>query len=83
MAMLQHYWVSQFHRQLDKTLRDCYVCRRNNWKPTHQRQAPLPEDRLSTGENPFASTGVDCFGTFLIPLRLMYLHLFRYKGCPY
>ena len=62
----QQYWIPQFRRKLDKILKTCIVCRRNNWKMIYQRQAPLPKDRVTPGTKPFASTGVDCFGPFLI-----------------
>lgn len=62
----QNYWVPQIRRKVDTILRRCFVCRRNNWKTPHQRQAPLPEERVTPGAAPFSSTGVDCFGPFLV-----------------
>ena len=60
------YWIPKCRRLIDKLLRTCVNCRRNNWISTHQRQADLPEDRVHSGGRPFTHSGVDCFGPFLV-----------------
>ncbi|XP_042243375.1 uncharacterized protein LOC121880285 [Homarus americanus] len=62
----QRYWIPQGRRLLDRIIRRCVVCRRNNWRSRHQRQADLPIDRVTPGNSPFAYTGTDCFGPFII-----------------
>ncbi|KAK8376589.1 hypothetical protein O3P69_009896 [Scylla paramamosain] len=48
-------------------IKSCVVCRRNNWTPNRlQRQASLSKDRVTCMLAPFSSTGVDCFGAFLV-----------------
>ena len=47
-------------------LKKCFVCCRNNWKETFQREVDLPVDRLVCTKAPFAHTGVNCFGPFLV-----------------
>lgn len=69
LAILRRtYWVPQCRRLLDTVIKSCVVCRRNNWTPLCQRQAPLPQDRVTPMAAPFSSTGLDCFGPFLIKL---------------
>ncbi|XP_042228977.1 uncharacterized protein LOC121871003 [Homarus americanus] len=62
----QRYWIPQGRRLLDRIIRRCVVRRRNNWRSRHQRQADLPIDRVTPGKAPFAYTGTDCFGPFII-----------------
>ncbi|XP_042219310.1 uncharacterized protein LOC121864289 [Homarus americanus] len=62
----QRYWIPQGRHLLDRIIRRCVVCRRNNWRSRHQRQADLPIDRVTPGKAPFAYTGTDCFGPFII-----------------
>jgi len=64
-VLRQNYWVPRCRRLLDRILKACVTCRRSNWKGTYQRQASLPQERVTPREAPFTSTGVDCFGPFL------------------
>lgn len=67
MATLRNdFWIPKCRRLVDKIIHNCVVCRRNNWRPTQQRQASLPADRVAPGKAPFATTGMDCFGPFLV-----------------
>ncbi|XP_042239175.1 uncharacterized protein LOC121877477 [Homarus americanus] len=54
------FWIARCRPLLDKIIKECVTCRRNNWKPTKQREAMLP------GERPFTYTGTDCFGPFTV-----------------
>ncbi|XP_042240043.1 uncharacterized protein LOC121878118 [Homarus americanus] len=60
------FWIAHCHPLLDKIIKEFVTCRRNNWKPTRQREAMLPEDRTKPGERPFTYTGTDCFGPFTV-----------------
>ncbi|XP_042221149.1 uncharacterized protein LOC121865697 [Homarus americanus] len=60
------YWIPKCCKMIDLVLRMCEIGRRSNWKPTHQHQADLPEDRVHPEDRPFTCTGVDCFGPFMV-----------------
>ncbi|XP_042232302.1 uncharacterized protein LOC121873053 [Homarus americanus] len=60
------FWIARCRPLLDKIIKECATCRRNNWKPTRQREAMLPEDRTKPGERPFTYKGTDCFGPFTV-----------------
>ncbi|XP_042228058.1 uncharacterized protein LOC121870341 [Homarus americanus] len=62
----QRYWIPRGRRLLDRIIRRCVVCRRNNWRSTPQGQVDLSIDRVTPGKAPFAYTGKDCFGPFII-----------------
>ncbi|XP_071085478.1 uncharacterized protein [Haliotis cracherodii] len=62
----QRFWVISARRTIRKVLKDCVKCKRLQGKRSHQKMANLPEDRVTPGKPPFAHTGVDCFGPFLI-----------------
>ncbi|XP_042213635.1 uncharacterized protein LOC121865920 [Homarus americanus] len=65
-ALRKTYWIPKCRKLIDRVLRTCVICRRSNWKPTHQRRADLPEDWVHPEDRPFIRTGVDCFGPFMV-----------------
>ncbi|XP_042214951.1 uncharacterized protein LOC121861369 [Homarus americanus] len=60
------FWIARCRPLLDKIIKECVTCRRNNWKPTRQMEAMLPDDRTKPRERPFTYTGTDCFGPFTV-----------------
>ena len=46
--------------------KECQICRVIMARPSEQRMADLPSDRLTPDLPPFSSTGVDAFGPFYV-----------------
>ena len=65
-CLRRNYWIIKGRRLMYKITTHCVVCRRNNFTPKDQRQAELPEDRVTPGNPPFCYTGTDCFGPFIV-----------------
>ena len=65
-AIRQKYWIVKV--ALQKYWNECVACRRRNQPPGKQIMAPLPEARVTPGEPPFSSVGIDYFG----PLKVKY-----------
>ncbi|XP_042231222.1 uncharacterized protein LOC121872501 [Homarus americanus] len=47
------YWIPKCCKLFDRKLQTCGTCLRSNWRPTHQRQADLPEDQVRPGGRSF------------------------------
>ena len=62
----ERYWPLQARRNVRKVLASCFLCRKVRSRPLTQRMADLPTSRLQTYSPPFTSTGVDCFGHFMV-----------------
>ena len=62
----QKFWLLGGRSSVRRILRDCFHCRRANAPPCQQKMADLPSHRITPGEPPFAFTGVDFFGPFLV-----------------
>ena len=60
------YWIPACRGVFRKILSNCLYCKRVNLKPKEQMMANLPKERLLIYYKPFASTGVDYFGPFLV-----------------
>ena len=56
------FWIPRPRAVIDQIIKNCIVCRRNNFRPLRQREADLPKDRVEPGGRPFRSTGLDVFG---------------------
>jgi hypothetical protein len=61
-----------------RILKRCVVCRRRYSKPLQQKMSELPEDRVTAGNPPFTTVGVDYFGPFEVKQGRSYVK--RY-GC--
>ena len=59
------YWIVGARTSVRRVLRDCVKCKRRAARPSHQRMADLPQDRVTPGEPPFSHVRVDCFGPFI------------------
>lgn len=62
----EHYWVIGARTLMKKVIRNCFVCKRFRNPLMQQRMAELPRDRVTADQPPFYSTGVDCFGPFMV-----------------
>ena len=65
----KRYWILNAKVALRRVVRECVVCKRRDAKPENQIMAELPFARLQTNEAPFAQTGVDYFGPFMVRQR--------------
>ncbi len=64
-ALRETFWVPKGRKIIDRGVKRCVIYRKCNWKPTEQRQADLPPDRLRP-RRPFLGTGTDYFGPFTV-----------------
>ena len=62
----QKFWLPKARSRIRLLLHKCIVCKILFATPKNQRMADLPPDRLAAHTRPFANTGVDCFGPFLV-----------------
>jgi hypothetical protein len=60
------YWVLGARNMIKNELQHCFLCKRLRSLPLCQRMSALPQDRVTSGKPPFYSTGVDCFGPFMV-----------------
>ena len=60
------YWILRGREAVRRFQRNCAECRRWKAKPTVPRMADLPVARLRLFKPVFHSTGVDCFGPFVV-----------------
>ena len=67
-AIRQKYWIIKGPSTVKRIINDCKACRRRNHPAGGQIMAPLPTARVTPGETPFSSVGVDYFG----PLKVKY-----------
>ena len=72
-ATLNHlvlkYWVVNAKAAVKSVVKPCLFCTRRSAKLGKQIMADLPPARLQIHEAPFAHTGVDYFGPFVIKQR--------------
>jgi hypothetical protein len=73
-----------------RILKRCVVCRRRYSKPLQQKMSALPEDRVTAGNPPFTTVGVDHFGPFevkqgrsYVKTLWMHFHLPGREGHPH
>lgn len=58
-AIRQKYWIVKGPSTVKNIINECVACRRRNQPPGKQIMAPLPEARVTPGEPPFSSVGID------------------------
>ncbi|XP_021324376.1 uncharacterized protein [Danio rerio] len=64
--MRRYYWILRGREAIRRHQRSCVECQRWRAKPNIPKMAELPPARLRLMKPPFFSTGVDCFGPFLV-----------------
>nr|XP_061832460.1 uncharacterized protein LOC133616862 [Nerophis lumbriciformis] len=64
--MRRYYWVLRGRQAIKKYQRACTGCMKWRGKPVVPRMADLPSARLRLLKPPFFSTGVDCFGPYMV-----------------
>ena len=64
-SLRQKYWVIGAARIVASVVHKCIECRKYRGKASCQKMADLPSDRTSPSP-PFFSTGLDCFGPFIV-----------------
>ncbi|XP_073769332.1 uncharacterized protein [Danio rerio] len=62
------YWILRGREAVRKEQRGCVECQKWRAQPVVPRMADLPPARLRLHSPPFFSTGMDCFGPFLVKI---------------
>lgn len=60
------YWILRGRQAVKKHQQQCVECRKWRSKPVIPKMADLPAARLRISKPPFWSTGVDCFGPYVV-----------------
>ena len=58
----ENFWIVNARSVVRKVLSKCFSCRRRQGPFCEQKMADLPVDRVTPGQPPFTSVGIDCFG---------------------
>jgi len=64
LLLQKKYWIVGARAVIRHVLKNCAFCRRYNVKPLQQKMSDLPSARVTAGNPPFTSVGVDLFGPF-------------------
>lgn len=64
--MRRYYWILRGRQAIKKYQRACAGCMKWRGKPVVPRMVDLPSARLRLLKPPFFSTGVDCFGLYMV-----------------
>ena len=67
-SIRQQFWIVKGPSTVKNIINECIPCHHRNQPPGRQIMAPLSQARVTTGELPFSSVGVDYFG----PLKVKY-----------
>jgi transposase InsO family protein len=62
----EKFWITRIRPIVKKVKHNCFTCRKLFAKPAVQRMADLPNERVQPDKAPFAHTGMDCFGPFIV-----------------
>jgi hypothetical protein len=65
-AIRENVWIIHSHALIKEVVNDCARCKRLHQRPENQIMAPLPPPQLQMYARPFAATGVDYCGPFLV-----------------
>ena len=64
--LLQKFWIVKARCCIKTVLKPCVTCARRCPPGTNQLMGPLPSVRITPGDVPFKSVGVDYFGPFIV-----------------
>lgn len=62
----RYYWILKGRQAVKKYQRKCLECAKWKGKTIVPRMADIPPSKLNLFKPPFWSTGMDCFGPFVI-----------------
>ncbi|XP_078384767.1 uncharacterized protein LOC144667239 [Oculina patagonica] len=62
----QLYWIVKGRSAVRRVLSECFLCRKLGAARGEQLMANLPKERLSPGDPPFTSVGLDYFGPLYV-----------------
>ena len=62
------YWVLRGRETVKSVIAKCFYCARRRSRPPQPQMAPLPSPRVTPGQRPFTSTGIDYFGPLTVVL---------------
>ncbi|XP_006823345.1 uncharacterized protein LOC102801063 [Saccoglossus kowalevskii] len=65
----KQFWIIRGYSTVRCVTSKCITCRRWNSQPSKQIMAPLPGARVTPGDPPFSSVGIDYFGPVLVKWR--------------
>ena len=65
-ALRLSYWVIGARAVISAVISRCFLCRRWRAPAAEQQMADVPDSRAACGSAPFANTGIDVFGWFLV-----------------
>nr|XP_027208301.1 uncharacterized protein LOC113802027 [Penaeus vannamei] len=63
-ARVEHQGREHEFTETNSVIKSCIKCPKYHDLVVQQQMADLPEDRISTKQRPFTTTGVDCLGPF-------------------
>jgi hypothetical protein len=64
----ERYWIVSSRRLIKSVRYHCATCRLKFSTPMQQRMADLPSTRITSGQPPFSTVGIDYFGPILVKI---------------
>ena len=65
-CLREHYWIEKLCALIQKVINKCLLCRQVKTTAEMQMMVDLLTCRTSVHQQPFAHTGVDCFGPIMV-----------------
>ena len=67
IELRQQYWIIRARSTVKRILHECNICKRFHSRPFKECFAPLPEERIRSGDiNPFTHIGIDFTGPLYV-----------------
>lgn len=63
-VLRKRYWITNANSACRKIISECVICKRYRGRPSQQKMADMPEERICSELPPFTNVGVDYFGPF-------------------
>ncbi|XP_067685296.1 uncharacterized protein [Haliotis asinina] len=64
--LCQKYWILHASTLIKSLVAKCVICRKYQARVIEQKMSDLPLDRVTPGEPPFTSVGMDYFGPIIV-----------------